>query len=57
MADKVITMNISINNFRYFISYMKELSLIDPTIVLSISNNIIMSYSFVGKDINDIHER
>ena len=55
MADKTLTMNMSIDNFRYFISFTKELSLIDPTIILSISDDIVVSYSFVGKDINDIH--
>jgi len=55
MADKTLTMNMSINNFKKFISYSKELSLIDPTIILSISDDIIVTYSFVGKDINDIH--
>jgi len=55
MADKTLTMNMSIDNFRYFISFTKELSLIDPTIILSISDDIVVSYSFVGKNINDIH--
>lgn len=55
MADKTLTMNMSIDNFKYFISFTKELSLIDPTIMMSISDDIIISYSFVGKDINDIH--
>ena len=55
MADKTLTINMSIDNFRYFISFTKELSLIDPTIILSISDDIVVSYSFVGKNINDIH--
>jgi len=55
MANKILTMNMSIDNFRYFISFTKELSLIDPSILMSIGNDIIVSYSFVGKDINDIH--
>jgi len=55
MADKTLTMNMTIANFTKFISYSKELSLIDPTIILSLSEEILVMYSFVGKDINDIH--
>jgi len=55
MSDKIITMGTTINNFKLFISYIKELSLIDPTIILTISDDDILIYSFVGKSINDIH--
>jgi len=55
MSDKVTTMNITIDSFKKFLSYIKELSLIDPTIVLSISDDDMMIYSFVGKNLNDIH--
>jgi len=55
MADKTITIEAPINNFKHFISSMKELSLIDPTIIITLNNDSIMSYSFVGKDMNDIH--
>lgn len=55
MSDKTLLMNMSIDNFKQFLSYMKELSLINPTIILSINETNLMAYSFVGKDINDIH--
>lgn len=55
MTDKTLTMNMSLNNFNAFLFYIKELSLIDPVIVITISEEYVMLYSFVGKDINDIH--
>lgn len=55
MSDRILTLNIKIDDFNMFLSYIKELSLIDPTIILSIDDENIMIYSFVGKDINDIH--
>lgn len=55
MPDKTLTLNIEIDKFQTFLSYIKELSLIDPTTVISFNNDYTMLYSFVGKDINDIH--
>jgi len=55
MADKILNMSIPIENLHQFISYIKELSLIDPTIIISISENDFILYSFVGNNINDIH--
>jgi len=55
MSDKIITMNITIDNFKIFLSYIKELSLIDPTIVLVLTESDMMIYSFVGENLNNIH--
>lgn len=55
MADKTSTFTIEIDKFKLFIQYIKELSLIDPTVIVTIDDTNIILYSFVGKDINDIH--
>lgn len=55
MADKILTLNLNVDKFNLFISYIKELSLLDSTIVINIDNDDFILYSFIGKDINDIH--
>lgn len=55
MPDKTITLNIDKNKIKEFLSYIKELSSIDPTIIFNIQNDVTILYSFVGNDINDIH--
>ena len=55
MPDKTLTLTIEIDKFFLFLSYIKELSLIDPTIILTLDSENLMIYSFVGKDINDVH--
>lgn len=55
MPDKIITLNIDENKIKDFLSYIKELSSIDPTIILNIQDDITILYSFVGNSINDIH--
>jgi len=53
--DKNLTFSIDIGQFSNFISYMKELYSIDNSIVFKLNNNDVILYSFVGKDLSDIH--
>jgi len=55
MNDKVISLVSNKEQFKKFTTYIKELSLIDHTIIMLLNNDNIIMYSFVGKDINDIH--
>jgi hypothetical protein len=55
MSDKTLTLNMSLNNFHLFISYIKELSLVDSSLIMVMDNEDFMLYSFVGSNLNDIH--
>jgi hypothetical protein len=55
MTDKIISLTSNIEQFKKFITVIKELSLINSTIIIILNDINIIFYSFVGKDINDIH--
>lgn len=55
MAEKTITFKLSLENLNTYISYIRELSLIDNTIIMLINNENLILYSFVGSNLNDIH--
>ncbi len=55
MADKVLSFTMNKKQFDIFTDCVKELYSIDNTITIVFKNDITVLYSFVGKDMNDIH--
>jgi hypothetical protein len=55
VENKLITYSTNIENFKKFIKNIKDLSTIDPTIIIVFNKSYILMYSFVGKNLNNIH--
>jgi len=55
MENKSLTYTTDNDKFKIFTGHIKDLSIIDPIIIIIFEKDYILMYSFVGKDLNNIH--